>query len=58
MLLSEISLGLARFVHHSLYGKAGAGGPSGLIHDSGYFSTLMTPRREVGVNVHYAFGAR
>ena len=25
---------------------------------SGYFVTAITPRREVGVNVHYAFGAR
>jgi iron complex outermembrane receptor protein len=31
---------------------------SPLNHDSGYFSTSMTPRREVGVNVHYAFGSR
>jgi iron complex outermembrane receptor protein len=30
----------------------------GLIHPSGYYATLFTPRREVGVNVHYAFGSR
>jgi iron complex outermembrane receptor protein len=29
-----------------------------LIHNSGYFQTLQTPRREVGINVHYAFGSR
>jgi iron complex outermembrane receptor protein len=29
-----------------------------LIHDSGYATTLQTPRREVGVNIHYAFGSR
>ena len=30
----------------------------GLIHPTGYFNSVMTPRREVGVNVHYAFGSR
>jgi iron complex outermembrane receptor protein len=30
----------------------------GLIHASGYYLTTMTPRREVGINVHYAFGSR
>jgi iron complex outermembrane receptor protein len=30
----------------------------GLIHASGYYLTQMTPRREVGINVHYAFGSR
>jgi iron complex outermembrane receptor protein len=30
----------------------------GLIHASGYYLTTMTPRREVGLNVHYAFGSR
>ena len=25
---------------------------------SGYFATTVTPRREVGINVHYAFGSR
>ena len=34
------------------------GGPNGLIHQTGYFNSVMTPRREVGVNVHYAFGSR
>jgi iron complex outermembrane receptor protein len=29
-----------------------------LIHPSGYFQTQVTPRREVGINVHYAFGSR
>jgi iron complex outermembrane receptor protein len=30
-----------------------------LVHPSGYTSVLqMTPRREVGINVHYAFGSR
>jgi iron complex outermembrane receptor protein len=29
-----------------------------LIHASGYYLTTMTPRREVGINVHYAFGSR
>jgi iron complex outermembrane receptor protein len=29
-----------------------------LIHPSGYFQTLETPEREVGINVHYAFGSR
>jgi iron complex outermembrane receptor protein len=29
-----------------------------LIHPSGYYSTQITPRREVGINVHYAFGSR
>lgn len=27
-----------------------------LIHPSGYYQTQETPRREVGVNLHYAFG--
>jgi iron complex outermembrane receptor protein len=31
---------------------------SSLIHPSGYNQTKMTPMREVGVNVHYAFGSR
>jgi iron complex outermembrane receptor protein len=31
---------------------------AGLIHPSGYYLTQTTPRREVGVNVHYAFGSR
>jgi iron complex outermembrane receptor protein len=30
----------------------------GLIHPTGYYQTTLTPRREVGVNVHYAWGAR
>jgi iron complex outermembrane receptor protein len=30
----------------------------GLIHPTGYFQTTWTPRREVGVNVHYAWGSR
>ena len=30
----------------------------GLIHPTGYFQTTLTPRREVGVNVHYAWGSR
>jgi len=30
----------------------------GLIRPSGYFLTSMTPRREVGINVRYAFGSR
>jgi iron complex outermembrane receptor protein len=30
----------------------------GLIHPTGYYQTTMTPRREVGVNVHYAWGSR
>jgi iron complex outermembrane receptor protein len=25
---------------------------------SGYFATQVTPRREVGINIHYAFGSR
>lgn len=29
-----------------------------LIQPSGYFQTLTTPRREVGVSLHYAWGAR
>jgi iron complex outermembrane receptor protein len=29
-----------------------------LIHPSGYFQTSTTPPREVGINVHYAFGSR
>jgi iron complex outermembrane receptor protein len=29
-----------------------------LIRPSGCYRTLMTPRREVGVNVHYAWGSR
>jgi iron complex outermembrane receptor protein len=28
-----------------------------LIHPSGYFAAQTTPRREVGINVHYAFGS-
>jgi hypothetical protein len=27
-------------------------------NNSGYFPTQVTPRREVGVTVHYAWGAR
>jgi iron complex outermembrane receptor protein len=30
----------------------------GLIAPSGYYSTLVTPQREVGINVHYALGSR
>jgi iron complex outermembrane receptor protein len=30
----------------------------GLIHPSGYAQTVMTPRREVGINIHYAWGSR
>jgi hypothetical protein len=30
----------------------------GLIQPTGYFQTTVTARREVGVNVHYAWGAR
>jgi iron complex outermembrane receptor protein len=30
----------------------------GLVHDSGYFAKTLTPRREVGINVRYAFGSR
>jgi hypothetical protein len=33
-----------------------AGSP--LRTSSGYFGTTMTPRREVGVNIRYAFGSR
>jgi iron complex outermembrane receptor protein len=29
-----------------------------LIHPTGYFETTTTTPREVGVNVHYAFGSR
>jgi iron complex outermembrane receptor protein len=29
-----------------------------LVHETGYFATQTTPRREIGVNVHYAFGSR
>jgi iron complex outermembrane receptor protein len=29
-----------------------------LIHPTGYFQTTLTPRREVGINVHYAWGSR
>jgi hypothetical protein len=29
-----------------------------LIHPTGYFQTTLTPLREVGVNVHYAWGSR
>lgn len=29
-----------------------------LIHNSGYFEKTLTPRREVGINVRYAFGSR
>jgi iron complex outermembrane receptor protein len=32
--------------------------PAAQYGSSGYFITAITPRREVGVNVHYAFGAR
>jgi iron complex outermembrane receptor protein len=32
--------------------------PAAQYGSSGYFVTAITPRREVGVNVHYAFGAR
>ena len=43
----------------NLDGPLGAAFPSLIKHQSGYFSTpQMTPRREVGVNVHYAFGSR
>jgi iron complex outermembrane receptor protein len=28
------------------------------IHDSGYYQTLVTPRREVGVHLQYAWGSR
>jgi iron complex outermembrane receptor protein len=31
---------------------------SSLIHPSGYYISNMTPQREVGINVHYAFGSR
>jgi iron complex outermembrane receptor protein len=31
---------------------------SSLIHPSGYYISTMTPQREVGFNVHYAFGSR
>jgi iron complex outermembrane receptor protein len=30
----------------------------GLIHNTGYFETITTTPREVGINVHYAFGSR
>jgi iron complex outermembrane receptor protein len=33
-------------------------GLSSQFGSSGYFATTFTPRREVGVNVHYAFGSR
>ena len=29
-----------------------------LIHNTGYYQTTMTAQREVGVNVHYAWGSR
>ena len=29
-----------------------------LIHPSGYYSALSTPRREIGINLHYAWGSR
>jgi iron complex outermembrane receptor protein len=29
-----------------------------LIHSSGYFEKTLTPRREFGINVRYAFGSR
>jgi iron complex outermembrane receptor protein len=29
-----------------------------LIRPTGYYRTLMTPQREVGINVHYAWGSR
>jgi iron complex outermembrane receptor protein len=29
-----------------------------LIHNTGYFQTITTPAREVGINVHYAWGSR
>jgi iron complex outermembrane receptor protein len=29
-----------------------------LIHPTGYFQTTMTPRREVGINIHRAWGSR
>lgn len=28
------------------------------IHPSGYFQTTTTSPREIGINVHYAFGPR
>jgi len=31
---------------------------SDLIHPTGYYLTQVTPRREVGINVHYAWGSR
>ena len=36
----------------------GFSSPEVLGHASGYLSSVVTPRREVGVNVHYAWGAR
>jgi iron complex outermembrane receptor protein len=27
-------------------------------HNTGYYQTLMTPEREVGINVHYSWGSR
>jgi iron complex outermembrane receptor protein len=29
-----------------------------LVHPTGYFQTITTPPREIGVNVHYAWGGR
>jgi iron complex outermembrane receptor protein len=29
-----------------------------LVHPTGYFQTITTPPREVGINVHYAWGSR
>ncbi|CAN7376559.1 TonB-dependent receptor [Phenylobacterium sp. LjRoot219] len=37
---------------------SGAGTPGTLTNSTGYFGTTFTPRREVGVNVRYAFGSR
>jgi iron complex outermembrane receptor protein len=42
---------------YNLDGQLGQAFP-GLVRSSGYTSATMTPRREVGVNVHYAFGSR
>ena len=38
-------------------GSLGTAFPS-LVHNTGYFATTVTPERQVGVNVHYAFGSR
>jgi iron complex outermembrane receptor protein len=40
------------------YTVSGAGVPGTLTNSTGYFGTTYTPRREVGINIRYAFGSR